>query len=156
PERLDGRKLIDDVRELVEIPNGFRLEIAPDVLGLTDLESRTLKRIFGNLIDNAIRHHDRPEGVVSVSVQEEPGRWRFRVTDDGPGIAAEYHEKIFDMFQTLQPRDRREGSGLGLAYVKRALSQAGQTIAVEPTPGRGTTFFFTWPKNSHQDQENAS
>jgi signal transduction histidine kinase len=68
------------------------------------------------------------------------------VSDDGPGIAPEFHERIFEIFQTLQPRDQVEGSGIGLAIVKKSVESSGGTIQVESAPGEGTTFRFTWPK----------
>lgn len=68
------------------------------------------------------------------------------VTDDGPGIAPQFHSRIFDLFQTLKPRDQVEGSGMGLAIVKKIVESHGGQIAVESTPGEGATFRFTWPK----------
>ena len=70
----------------------------------------------------------------------------FEVSDDGPGIAPQYHARIFEMFQTLQPRDQTEGSGMGLAIVKKLVESYGGTIAVESAGGQGSTFRFTWPR----------
>ena len=74
--------------------------------------------------------------------------FRFSVKDDGPGIAAEYHEKIFKMFQTLKPRDQVEGSGMGLAMVRKHVDMAGGEIKLESAVGKGSTFSFTWPKDN--------
>jgi signal transduction histidine kinase len=69
----------------------------------------------------------------------------FRVTDDGPGIAKRFHERIFMIFQTLQPRDKTESSGIGLAMVKKQVENNGGQITVESDPpARGSTFVFTW------------
>ena len=65
--------------------------------------------------------------------------------DNGPGIAPEFHERIFEMFQTLRPRDTVEGSGMGLAIVKRTIESLNGTIKVESALGQGATFRFTWP-----------
>ncbi len=70
----------------------------------------------------------------------------FDVKDNGPGIDGAYHQRIFEMFQTLQPRDLVEGSGIGLAVVKRSVESRGGTIQVESNLGEGATFRFTWPK----------
>ena len=73
-----------------------------------------LVQIFHNLIGNAIKHHDRPDGRISVGAERVPGGYAFTVADDGPGIPAEFHERIFGLFQTLRSRDQVEGSGMGL------------------------------------------
>lgn len=70
----------------------------------------------------------------------------FSITDNGPGIDPMYHERIFQIFQTLRPRDEVEGSGIGLAVVKKTIESYGGAIQVESTVGQGTTFHFTWPK----------
>ena len=71
----------------------------------------------------------------------------FAVEDDGAGIPQEYAEKVFQMFQTLQPRDEMEGSGMGLAIVKRIVELQGGRIWFHGGPGGcGTVFKFTWKK----------
>ncbi len=70
----------------------------------------------------------------------------FRVRDNGPGIDPEYHARIFEIFQTLRPRDEVEGSGMGLAIVKKTIESAGGRIWVESAKGEGATFCFTWPE----------
>ena len=68
------------------------------------------------------------------------------VSDDGPGIALEFHERIFQVFQTLKPRDEVEGSGMGLAIVKKIIEGRNGRITVTSAPGQGASFRFTWPK----------
>jgi signal transduction histidine kinase len=70
----------------------------------------------------------------------------FTITDDGPGIAEQYQTRIFEIFQTLKPRDQVEGSGIGLAIVKKIVESQGGAITVESAEGRGASFRFTWPK----------
>jgi signal transduction histidine kinase len=73
------------------------------------------------------------------------GMAEFRVSDDGPGIAAPFHEQIFLIFQTLRSRDDVESSGIGLAMVKKQVTDNGGRIWVESAPpARGATFVFTW------------
>ncbi|MBC8077791.1 MAG: hypothetical protein H7Y32_17075, partial [Chloroflexales bacterium] len=72
----------------------------------------------------------------------------FSVRDDGPGIAPQYHERAFTIFQTLAPRDRVEGSGLGLSLVKKIVESEGGAITLESQEGQGAIFRFTWPKRS--------
>jgi signal transduction histidine kinase len=73
------------------------------------------------------------------------------VTDDGPGIAAEYHDKVFMIFQTLDSRDNKESTGIGLSIVKKILETEGGTITLESELQQGTTFRFTWPKSVLSD-----
>ena len=99
-----------------------------------------------NLICNAIGHHDRAEGTVTVSARVAGGMTEFRVEDDGPGIAREFQERIFTIFQTLKSRDESETSGVGLSIVQKTVERAGGKVWVESAPPRrGSTFLFTWP-----------
>jgi signal transduction histidine kinase len=68
------------------------------------------------------------------------------VSDDGPGIPPEYHERVFGMFQTLRPRDQVEGSGIGLALVRRIVTRFGGDVRIECRKPRGSVFRFRWPK----------
>ena len=104
--------------------------------------------MFRNLIGNAIKHHHQPaQGKVQIGAQDKNDFVEFWVSDNGPGIAPQYHERIFDLFQTLQPRDQVEGSGMGLALVKKAVEYRGGTIQVNASPELGAIFYFTWPKH---------
>jgi signal transduction histidine kinase len=91
--------------------------------------------------------------VVRIAV-EDLGDWMaFSVADNGPGIAPHHHERIFQIFQSLKPRDQVEGSGMGLAIVKKTIESQGGHIAVESNIGQGATFRFTWPKRAlHRPQ----
>ena len=102
--------------------------------------------MFANLISNAIKYVDRPDGHITVTWADQGERYQFAVTDNGPGIDPRYHQKIFAVFQVLQARDERESTGIGLALVKKILEGEGGTITVNSPPGAGTTFAFTWPK----------
>lgn len=70
----------------------------------------------------------------------------FAVSDHGPGIEPQYHEKVFMIFQTLEARDKVEGTGVGLSVVRKIVESQGGTITLESDRGRGTTFRFTWPR----------
>jgi signal transduction histidine kinase len=74
------------------------------------------------------------------------------VSDNGPGIDGKYFEKIFQMFQTLAPRDERESTGIGLAIVKKIVELCGGSVGVESKLGEGTTFFFTLPKKQMAEE----
>ena len=106
-----------------------------------------LPEVLLNLIANAITPHARPSGSVVVAAEELADAVRFTVTDDGPGIPPESYTRVFEMFQTLRPRDEVEGTGMGLALVKKQVERFGGTVGLEPAPGRGTRFHFTWSKH---------
>lgn len=144
-ETLDSGALVAEVIDLLAPPEGFEVVVTLS-MPILATQRPPLEMVFRNLIANAIKHHDRSEGRIEVSCRNRGDTYEFSVSDDGPGIAPEYHEKIFGMFQTLKPRDEVEGSGMGLALVKRAVEHVGGSIAVESEPPRrGATFRFTWP-----------
>jgi signal transduction histidine kinase len=104
-----------------------------------------LELVFKNLIENAIKYHDRTEGCVDISARPVAGFLEFSVTDDGPGIDPVYHQRIFQIFQTLQPKEDSQGTGVGLAIVKKAVESQGGAINIISAKGAGATFRFTWP-----------
>ncbi len=146
-EYVDGQVLMDDIRSLISLPDAFTLNFSPEFSNIS-VQRIVLQRVFCNLIENAIKHHDHDEGKIEITVDVEQNHYVFAVRDDGPGIPEKYQGKIFDMFQTLKPRDVTEGSGLGLAIVKKMLSVHGSEISVESGPERGAVFRFTWPQLS--------
>lgn len=106
-----------------------------------------LEQVFLNLISNALKHGKQAsDSRVDVAWEEREQFYEFSVRDRGEGIAPEFHERIFNIFQTLDPRNP-ENSGIGLAVVRRLVDFRGGRVWVESTPGEGATFKFTWPKN---------
>ena len=107
-----------------------------------------LEQVLRNLISNAVKHHPGPAGRIVVSCKEEGDCYVYSIEDDGEGIPAQYAERVFEMFQTLKPRDQVEGSGMGLAIVNRIVQWQGGRVWFEPAPsGKGTVFKFQWKKN---------
>ena len=146
PEEVDAAALVREVAELIDGAPGIEVVIGEMPTLVTP--RAPLEMVFRNLIGNAFKHHDRPEeGRVIVRAHDADSFVTFTVEDDGPGIPARYHERIFGLFQTLRPRDEVEGSGMGLAVVKKAVESRGGTVRVDSAEGRGTTFAFTWPKH---------
>jgi light-regulated signal transduction histidine kinase (bacteriophytochrome) len=146
-EQVNVGELLDDVVDLLAPPPDFTITIAPNMPTLMT-ERVLLQQVFANLIGNAIKHHHRSEGQIQVDVEPNHTHFVFSVADDGPGIASQYQDRIFGMFQTLAPRDKVEGSGLGLSLVKKMVEHQGGRIWLHSEEGTGTTFFFTWPKNA--------
>jgi signal transduction histidine kinase len=145
-ERIDLAAVVADVIDILSPPPGFTVTLTK-TLPLFAGERVPLETVLRNLIDNAFKHHPNPAaGEVTITPNVE-GTWiEFAVTDNGPGIDARFHSRIFEIFQTLKPRDQAEGSGVGLTVVKKLVETRGGTIRVESALGEGTTFRFTWPK----------
>lgn len=142
---VDGSQLRKTVEGLVHLPEGFTLTFEAGFDGIRVFEM-PLAQVLVNLVSNAIKHHHREAGTVSVRATAVGERYRFDVRDDGPGIAPKYHEKIFQLFRTLKARDKVEGSGMGLAIVSKHVAVQGGKISVESEgDGTGATFSFTWP-----------
>jgi PAS domain S-box-containing protein len=144
PEPIDLHLLVQDIAGVLSPPPGFAVIVEPPVPELRTPRV-SLELVLRNLIGNAIKHHHRPYGEICVRAVVRGRMVEFSVQDDGPGINPKYHDQIFEMFQTLQSRDKVEGSGMGLAIVKKLVESYGGTIAVESEVGKGTTFRFTWP-----------
>jgi PAS domain S-box-containing protein len=142
---VDVGRLVADIAELLNPPPGFVIQLQPPAPVFTTAAT-PLRQVLTNLIANAIKHHDQPKGVIQVAVRDQGEFYEFSVADDGPGILPEFHERIFGMFQTLRPRDEVEGSGIGLALVKRIVTRYGGGVTVECRQPRGSRFRFRWPK----------
>lgn len=151
-ELVDITEIVNNVIDMVAAPPGFTIKVVGKLPTLR-VERPPLETVFRNLVGNAIKHHPNPsEGIVEISatpdVDEAEQFVEFSIKDNGSGIDPEFHNRIFEMFQTLKPRDMVEGSGVGLAVVKRSVESRGGTIRVESRLGEGATFIFTWPKNT--------
>lgn len=145
PEQVDTEQLVRNAFELVAPPTGFRLTTnnLPSFVTVRP----PLELCLRNLIDNAIKHHDRGEGCIEVNCVGQTHYYKFSVSDDGAGIPEQFHERIFGMFQSLKPRDQVEGSGIGLTMLKKTVEHYGGQLTLESSPGAGSTFSFTWPKS---------
>jgi len=159
PEQVNTRQLVQSTVDLLNLPPAFTVVVGESLPTLYTVRV-PLETVFRNLIHNAYKHHNHPEhGCVSITaapVFAEHGHaehghtghgpiFEFAVADNGPGIAPEFHERAFKLFQTLQPRDQVEGSGMGLSVVKKTVESRGGTVRLVSQPGAGATFYFTWP-----------
>jgi PAS domain S-box-containing protein len=150
-ERVDVGTLLHDAVELLAPPPEVTVTIDPDMPTIVT-EKTPLQQVFMNLISNAIKYNQRPGATVHVSVADAGRYYAFSVTDNGPGIAPEYHERIFGIFQTLESRDKVEGTGIGLSVVKKTVELRGGRVTVRSAPGEGATFTFEWPKTAEEAQ----
>ena len=143
-KKVDVAAMGKELFDLVAPSNGFRLDFSDPIPTLTTL-SIPFEQVFRNLINNAIKHHDRQEGRITISCNVLNGGYEFCVADDGPGIPAQHHEKIFQLFQTLKPKDVVEGSGMGLSLVQKIIESYESKISIHSDGSRGTKVCFTWP-----------
>lgn len=137
-------ELLHEIIESLAPPPAFTIHWAANLPTLT-ANRIALRQVFSNLISNAIKHHDREDGHIQITAEEQGTGIEFAVIDDGPGIDARYHDKIFAIFQTLKARDEFESTGIGLAVVKKVVEAEGGTIYLDSAPGQGANFLFTWP-----------
>jgi signal transduction histidine kinase len=151
-ERVNTGALVEEIIELLAPPSDFRIIVQEDMPTL-EAQRLLLELVFKNLIENAIKHHHGTKGQVQISARDIGDFIEFAVTDDGSGIDPRFHERVFQIFQTLRPRDEVEGTGAGLAIVKKAVESQGGAITLISAEGQGATFCFTWPKNQQNDVE---
>jgi signal transduction histidine kinase len=144
-EIIAGDVLMDNVLALLSPPEGFTVNVSPQFAGIRVCRM-PLQQILMNLVSNAIKHHDKKSGCIEVTVEDRGTDYAFAVKDDGPGIPAQFHDQIFKMFQTLKPRDQVEGSGMGLAMVRKNIEVFGGTLELVSAEGQGSTFCFAWPR----------
>lgn len=161
PDLLDYARVSTTQPELVPVDLGRVIEavlvtLAPAItaaeakvtvgaLPIVLAEPRQAESLFQNLIENALTYRN-PDHAPSIEINVDhgpKGYWRIAVRDDGIGIEPEYFEKVFVIFQRLEPMKFPGGTGIGLALCRRIVQRFGGAIWVESEPGRGTTFFLT-------------
>lgn len=141
---VDTRQLVKNCVELLAIPERIEVRL-PREMPQLETYVTPLRHVLLNLVGNAIKHGGDIIRRIDIEVQPRGDRWEFSVADDGPGIEPEFHEQVFEMFRTLQSRDEVEGSGMGLAIIRKQIRHFGGDIQVESELGKGTKFTFTWP-----------
>lgn len=151
-EEVDFDSLIREVFE----------SLCPDhalVLNITSIDTQRvpspikLSQVLQNLLSNAIKHRGEHSKHLLVTTAVKNGRVTIEVMDQNPQIPEEYRQRIFEMFQTLRPRDQVEGSGMGLAIAERIVNGIGGALLYHPAPADGevanisynNVFSFTWP-----------
>ena len=143
-ENVNINQLVEEIADLV-VPPDFTLRVGPGMPTFVT-DRLGLQQVFTNLLSNAVKYHRRGAGQLEITCQEVGQHYEFRVQDDGPGIAPEYHQKIFLLFQTLRDRNTAESTGIGLSIVQKIINEHHGTIRVDSAQGQGAGFIFTWPK----------
>lgn len=138
-ELVDFNEVLDDVKLGLEIPPDFSI-ILEDKLPTVEWDRTRAFQVFQNLVSNAIKYNDKEEAWIKISCNDHRTHYRIDFKDNGKGIDSRYFRKIFQIFQTLQPRDEFESTGIGLTLVKKIVEMHGGSIGIDSVLGEGTTF----------------
>ena len=141
---LDG--LVRGTLEMLAPPAHITVAVASDLPQIR-MDPTKAQQLFQNLLSNAVKYMDKPSGRIAVACVAADGFWHFSIADNGPGIEEKYFERVFQLFQTLAPRDEVESTGVGLAVVKKIVETEGGRIWIESVVGHGATFHFTLPRD---------
>jgi signal transduction histidine kinase len=144
---VDTRELVEEIIDSLSTNDQFSIKIKGKMPTLT-ADRLQLGQVFSNLISNSLKHHGGKKGKLRIKCEDSGQFYKFSVCDNGQGIAAQYHEKIFLMFQTLESSDIESNTGIGLALVKKIVEEHGGSVKIVSAPGEGACFFFTWPRTS--------
>jgi light-regulated signal transduction histidine kinase (bacteriophytochrome) len=144
----DMNDVMSKALDLLKVPiEESKAEIVVDPLPNVMADTSQMIQLMQNLVGNAIKFRGDKEPKVHISSQDKGGHWLFSVQDDGIGIDPKDRDGIFQMFQRLHTREEYDGTGIGLAIVKKIVERHGGRIWVESEKGKGATFFFTIPKS---------
>ena len=150
---VDLNQVIKELVDMLHPPENIEIKIDKE-LPVIKCEETRIRQVLQNLISNAIKYMDKPKGEIKVGCISENDCWKFYVSDNGRGIEEKYRERIFQIFQTLQPKDENESVGAGLSVVQKIVEVYGGKIWLDSTVGEGTTFFFTLPKEGIKSEQN--
>lgn len=147
-EVVDTNKLISQLEGNLPYPADAAKTYAIDYQNLPQVQTNRamLLIIFKNLLTNALKYNLSNPIKIKISAEEKDGEAIFSISDNGIGIAPQFHEKIFDLFSRLHNRGKYEGSGLGLPICKKVIEQLGGKIWLTSEEGKGSTFFFSLPQ----------
>ncbi len=154
PEWVDLNEIIDSWRKEranTHFPNESVQIIRKAILPSINAHPRHMELLFKNLFENAVTFNTESLKIVEVDLIENEDRYIIQVRDNGVGIEASYHKKIFELFQRLHHRGAYDGSGLGLAICRKIIENLGGEISVESEAGQGSIFFLSFPKEEKKD-----
>jgi PAS domain S-box-containing protein len=150
-ELVDVKEMLDQIAETLVPKKDFEIVIGndiPTIIGAKIL----LYQVFSNLISNAVKYNDKAIGKVECHYESIAGFHQFSIKDNGPGIAEQYHKKVFQVFQTIEARDKKESTGIGLSIVQKIIEEKGGSIRIESEGNKGTNFIFTLPKRDNNER----
>lgn len=145
-EEVNVFELVSQIAFLLFPPQNIKIKVSEN---LPVLQTRKIKlqQVFQNLISNAIKYNDKPEGLIEIDATEKEGFYIFCVKDNGPGMAKQDADRIFKLFEVGKNNSNRESStGVGLNILKILVEEQGGKIRVDSAPGVGSKFYFEWRK----------
>lgn len=148
-EKVDVQELLNETINELAIPSKFAIKYSTQLPIIISHRTK-LKQVFSNLISNAVKYHDRPNGLIEISANEKDEEFEFVVADDGPGISPVYHKRIFEIFKTIEADSKKKSSGVGLAIVERIVKDFKGTIELNSDVGKGASFKFTHSKVNNE------
>ena len=159
PAPLDTAALLAEVLRTLQFQiSDCGAELTHDSLPLVHADATQTQQLFQNLLGNALKFR-RPNVPprIHLAVERQGDQWQFAVRDNGIGIAPEYHEHIFTIFQrgAQAHNDEYEGTGVGLAICQKIVERHGGRIWLESAEGQGTTFYFTLPAVPDEPKQTA-
>ena len=140
-EKVDIVNLIEEVKKTMIIPPNYTIRVQQNI-PLINMKRVPMFQVFSNLIINSIKYNDKEEGLTEITYNDLGNYHEFSVTDNGKGIEKRYHNKIFELFQTLQDTPEADSSGIGLPIVKKIVEMEKGKITVASKVGKGSTFTF--------------
>ena len=144
---IDLQILRNDISGLFSYDNSLVLKFNSKLKSI-NTNKAAIHQILINLVSNAIKYNDKDEVEIQIEICENEDDYEFSVQDNGPGIAKENKDKIFQIFKVFTPTDKfgQPGNGIGLATVKKIIEKMGGTINLESAKGQGCQFNFNIKK----------
>lgn len=144
---INLNSLMDDLTGLFVYEQNLKLKLKSSITNIV-INRAALEQVLINLVTNAIKYNDKKNVEIEIGVSESTTHYEIYIQDNGPGIALEDQEKIFDIFKVIGNKDRfgKKGNGIGLATVKKVIENSGGSIKVKSEPTKGARFIFTFEK----------
>jgi len=146
-EWIDLDEIINEVVEMVDVDHKTKFTVnthIPQMKGTRIVISQVLQ----NLLSNSIKHNDKSQKEVEITVSETEDGIKFSISDNGPGIDPKHHKRIFDLFQSLRSETNYENTGIGLPVARKMIEECGGSLWLDSEPGKGSVFYFSLPKFS--------
>lgn len=148
--RIDPLARIKQLVDLI-VPGQFVFE-TPQSMPNIFANENAFELVMRNILDNAVKYADGESAKIVVEAIADTAYLTIKVSDSGPGIPADQHDKVFKLFSTLQPRDKVEGSGMGLAIVKRAVEASGGSVSLQQDTSGGLSVCTKWALSTAENQ----